>query len=133
MRKPSTFRVAGTWSGSFTDRATRAASSSPPGRAGWPVVGLGRPGMIVFSVVNGLAFGRFTAVDTAPVTMVLPEAEDAARDIGGLDIANACPRILVPFVASVVPGLGGRTPLFLLGAALAGLGTLALKPVRGVR
>ncbi|MER6400073.1 hypothetical protein ABT263_29120 [Kitasatospora sp. NPDC001603] len=88
--------------------------------------------MIVFSVVSGLALGRSTAVDTAPVTPVLPKTDDA-RDMGGLDIVNAWPRILAPFVASVVPGPGGRTPLFLLGAALAGLGALAPKRVRGVR
>lgn len=34
--------------------------------------------MLVFSVVNGLGFGCYMAVDTALVTMVLPKAEDAA-------------------------------------------------------
>lgn len=98
-----------------------------------PVVSPTWPGMIVFSVVNGLAFGCFMAVDTALVTMVLPKAEDAARDMGVLNIANAGPQILAPFVASVVVGLGGYTPLFLLGAVLAVLGALALKPIRSVR
>ncbi|MFJ9949616.1 MFS transporter [Kitasatospora sp. NPDC091207] len=98
-----------------------------------PVVSPTWPGMLVFSVVNGLAFGCFMAVDTALVTMVLPKAQDAARDMGVLNIANAGPQILAPFVASVVVGLGGYTPLFLLGAVLAVLGALALMPIRGVR
>ncbi|MGV9264068.1 MFS transporter [Kitasatospora sp. NPDC003701] len=98
-----------------------------------PVVSPSWTGMIVFAVVNGLAFGCFMAVDTALVTMVLPKAEDAARDMGVLNIANAGPQILAPFVASVVVGLGGYTPLFLLGAVLAVLGALALKPIRSVR
>jgi hypothetical protein len=53
--------------------------------------------------------------------------------MGVLNIANAGPQILAPFVASVVVGIGGYTPLFLVGAALAVLGALAVKPIRGVR
>ncbi|MER5864515.1 MFS transporter [Kitasatospora sp. NPDC002040] len=90
-------------------------------------------GMLVFAAVNGLAFGCFMAVDTALVTMVLPRAEDAARDMGVLNIANAGPQILAPFVASAVVGLGGYTPLFVLGAVLALLGALAVRPIKGVR
>ncbi|MFJ6773966.1 MFS transporter [Kitasatospora sp. NPDC091257] len=98
-----------------------------------PVLSPTWPAMIVFSAVNGLAFGCFMAVDTALVTMVLPRAEDAARDMGVLNIANAGPQIIAPFVASAVVGLGGYTPLFLLGAALAAAGALAVRPIRGVR
>ncbi|MFJ6782510.1 hypothetical protein [Streptomyces yangpuensis] len=42
------------------------------------------------------------AVDTALVTMVLPNAEDAARDMGVLNIANAGPQIVAPFVVAAV-------------------------------
>ncbi|MFJ8444246.1 MFS transporter [Kitasatospora griseola] len=98
-----------------------------------PVVSPTWPAMIVFSALNGLAFGCFMAVDTALVTMVLPKAEDAARDMGVLNIANAGPQIVAPFVASAVVGLGGYTPLFLLGAVLAAAGALAVRPIRGVR
>nr|WP_104820611.1 MFS transporter [Kitasatospora sp. MMS16-BH015] len=98
-----------------------------------PVLSPTWPAMIVFSAVNGLAFGCFMAVDTALVTMVLPRAEDAARDMGVLNIANAGPQIVAPFVASAVVAVGGYTPLFLLGAALAVAGALAVRPIRGVR
>ncbi|GHE05276.1 MFS transporter [Streptomyces alanosinicus] len=99
-----------------------------------PVVAPTWPGMLVFSALNGLAFGCFMAVDTAVVTLVLPRAEDAARDLGVLNIANAGPQILAPFVASaVVTALGGYTPLFLFGGALSLLGALAILPIRGVR
>ncbi|MFJ4091380.1 MFS transporter [Kitasatospora sp. NPDC089913] len=98
-----------------------------------PVLSPTWPGMIVFSAVNGLAFGCFMAVDTALVTMVLPSAEDAARDLGVLNVANAGPQIVAPFVASAVVGLGGYTPLFSLGAVLAVAGALAVRPIRGVR
>lgn len=90
--------------------------------------------MLTFAVVNGLAFGCYMAVDTALVTMVLPKAEDAARDMGVLNIANAGPQIIAPFIASVVVSLsGGYTALFVLAAALAVAGALAVKPIRSVR
>lgn len=99
-----------------------------------PVISPTWMGMIVFSALNGLAFGCFMAVDTALVTLVLPRAEDAARDMGVLNIANAGPQIIAPFVASaVVTSLGGYTPLFLVGGALSLIGALAILPIRSVR
>lgn len=98
-----------------------------------PVFSPSWPAMIVFAAVNGLAFGCFMAVDTALVTMVLPRAEDAARDMGVLNIANAAPQIVGPFVASAVVSLGGYPPLFLVGGALSILGALAVAPIRSVR
>lgn len=99
-----------------------------------PVVSPTWTGMIVFSALNGLGFGCFMAVDTAVVTLVLPRAEDAARDMGVLNIANAGPQIIAPFVASaVVTVLGGYTPLFLIAGALSLLGALAILPIRSVR
>ncbi|WP_323181648.1 MFS transporter [Streptomyces sp. NBC_00572] len=99
-----------------------------------PVVSPTWTGMLVFSALNGLAFGCFMAVDTALVTLVLPRAEDAARDMGVLNVANAGPQIIAPFVASaIVTGLGGYTPLFLAGGALSLIGALAILPIRGVR
>ncbi|MFE9635579.1 MFS transporter [Streptomyces sp. NPDC006463] len=99
-----------------------------------PVVSPTWTGMLVFSALNGLAFGCFMAVDTALVTLVLPRAEDAARDMGVLNIANAGPQVVAPFVASaIVTGLGGYTPLFLAGGALSLIGALAILPIRNVR
>ncbi|UGY92172.1 MFS transporter [Streptomyces gobiensis] len=99
-----------------------------------PVISPTWPGMIVFMALNGLAFGCFMAVDTALVTLVLPKAENAARDMGVVNIANAGPQIVAPFVASaVVTTLGGYTPLFLVGGTLALLGALAILPIRSVR
>ncbi|MFE6782410.1 MFS transporter [Streptomyces sp. NPDC057680] len=90
--------------------------------------------MLAFSAVNGLGFGCYMAVDTALVTMVLPKAEDAARDMGVLNIANAGPQIVAPFVASLIVSLsGGYTALFLVAAVLSVLGALAVRPIRSVR
>ncbi|MET9951805.1 MFS transporter [Streptomyces sp. NPDC006339] len=99
-----------------------------------PAVSSSWTAMLVFSVVNGLGFGCYMAVDTALVTMVLPKAEDAARDMGVLNIANAGPQIVAPFIASLIVSLsGGYTALFLVAAVLSVLGALAVRPIRTVR
>jgi MFS family permease len=46
----------------------------------------------IFAAFAGLAFGCYLSVDAALVTLVLPRSEDAARDLGVLNIANAGPR-----------------------------------------
>ncbi|WP_370416151.1 MFS transporter [Streptomyces fradiae] len=100
-----------------------------------PAVSSSWTAMLAFSVVNGLGFGCYMAVDTALVTMVLPKAEDAARDMGVLNIANAGPQIVAPFVASLIVSLsgGGYTALFVVAAVLSVLGALAVRPIRSVR
>ncbi|MFG2334813.1 MFS transporter [Streptomyces sp. NPDC048604] len=99
-----------------------------------PAVSSSWTAMLAFSVVNGLGFGCYMAVDTALVTMVLPKAEDAARDMGVLNVANAGPQIVAPFVAATIVSVGGGyTPLFLAAAVLSVLGALAVRPIRGVR
>ncbi|MEU2660271.1 MFS transporter [Streptomyces sp. NPDC007325] len=99
-----------------------------------PAVSTSWTAMLAFSIVNGLGFGCYMAVDTALVTMVLPKAEDAARDMGVLNVANAGPQIVAPFVASAVVSIGGGyTPLFLVAAVLSVLGALAVRPIRSVR
>ncbi|MBW5424107.1 MFS transporter [Streptomyces sp. BG9H] len=104
-----------------------------------PAVSPTWPAMIVFAVLNGLGFGCFMAVDNALVSMILPSAEDAARDLGVLNMAQAGPQILAPFAASVIVSLcgggqgGGYTALFIAGAVLSLLGALAVRPIRGVR
>jgi MFS family permease len=89
--------------------------------------------MIVFSVVNGLAFGCYMAVDTALVTLVLPRAQDAARDMGVLNIANAGPQVVAPFIASTLVTLGGYNTLFIVGGVLSIIGALCVRPIRSVR
>ncbi|MGW0600179.1 MFS transporter [Streptomyces sp. NPDC002776] len=99
-----------------------------------PVVSPTWTGMLAFCVITGLSFGCFMAVDTALVTLVLPSADDAARDMGVLNIANAGPQIIAPFMASlVVASLGGYTALFITGAVITVLGALSVVPIRGVR
>ncbi len=90
--------------------------------------------MTVFAALAGLAFGCYLAVDTALVTLVLPAREDAARDMGVLNVANAGPQIVAPLLAAlIISHLGGYPALFAAGGAVAIAGAVAIGPVRSVR
>ncbi|MFI6598924.1 MFS transporter [Nonomuraea sp. NPDC050536] len=90
--------------------------------------------MMVFAMIHGSAFGLYFAVDIALATLVLPNPEDAARDLGVLNVAAAGPQIAAPFVASAVIQIGGGyAPLFGVALVLCLAGALAVLPIRSVR
>lgn len=91
-------------------------------------------GIIIAQLINGLAFGLYLAVDQALMTRVLPSIENAARDLGILNIANAGPQVLAPFVASMIIALmGGYRTLFIVALVLVVIGALCVRPIRSVR
>jgi MFS family permease len=63
------------------------------------------PGALIAAVVLGAGFGVYQAVDFALITQVLPGAEDRAKDLGVINIANALPQVLAPALAAVVLGV----------------------------
>jgi MFS family permease len=88
----------------------------------------------IFAAFAGVAFGTYLSVDAALVTLVLPRGEDAARDLGVLNIANAGPQVLAPLLAAlIISHLGGYPVLFLAGGCCGVLGAIAVLPVRSVR
>ncbi|MET7926999.1 MFS transporter [Streptomyces sp. NPDC005349] len=90
--------------------------------------------MFAYAVISGCAFGMYMAVDTALMTQVLPRPDEAAKDMGVLNIANALPQALAPAVAAAVIGvLGGYSALFVAGIVLVALGALSVLPIRKVR
>ncbi|MFI5766423.1 MFS transporter [Streptomyces sp. NPDC051563] len=90
-------------------------------------------GAVVASLILGLGFGVYTAVDFALLTDVLPTAEDRGRDLGVINIANALPQVLAPVIAApVVTHLGGYTALYALAGALALAGSLLVRRIRSV-
>jgi MFS family permease len=88
----------------------------------------------IFAAFAGLAFGCYLSVDAALVTLVLPRSEDAARDLGVLNIANAGPQVIAPlFAALIISHLGGYRTLFIAGGCCGIAGALAVMPIRSVR
>ena len=76
-------------------------------------VGQSWPAAIAAAVLLGVGYGIYTSVDFALITLVLPGAEDRAKDLGVINIANALPQVFAPFIAAlvllVVEAAGGVT------------------------
>jgi len=88
----------------------------------------------IFAAFAGVAFGTYLSVDAALVTLVLPRTENAARDLGVLNIANAGPQVLAPLLALlIINHLGGYPILFIAGGCCGIIGAVAVTGVRSVR
>jgi MFS family permease len=93
----------------------------------WPV-------LLVTVAVLGVGFGTYLAVDTALVTQVLPSANDRAKDMGIVNIANTLPQSLAPAVAAfIISSTHSYFALFAAGTVIMLLGLLVVRPIRAVR
>jgi MFS family permease len=90
---------------------------------------------LVGMAVGGLGFGLYMAVDLALVADVLPDVDNAGKDLGVLNIAGALPFSLAPAMAPLVLaiGLGSYQVLYAVAGVCALLGAAAILPVRKVR
>ena len=90
---------------------------------------------LVGMALGGLGFGLYMAVDLALVTDVLPSGNDAAKDLGVLNIAGALPFSLAPATAPLVLAIGGGSyqVLYAFAGVCALVGAAAILPVRQVR
>ncbi|KQO96612.1 hypothetical protein ASF30_15940 [Leifsonia sp. Leaf264] len=95
-----------------------------------PTVG----GWFLFTILSGLGFGAFQAVDTALMSEVLPSKDSFAKDLGVVNIAATLPQTLAPAVAgAIVLAFGGYIALFPVGIALSILGAFAVWFIKAVR
>jgi MFS family permease len=84
--------------------------------------------------VLGAGFGMYFAVDAAVVTLVLPSAQNRAKDMGIFNIANTLPQSLGPAIAAlIITTTHSYSVLFAIGTVVVLLGTLAVFPIRAVR
>lgn len=92
-------------------------------------------GFYLAEAVLGLGYGVYIGVDLALVTDVLPNPDDAAKDLGVFNIANAGPQAIAPvFGALLVTAGGGNYNLMLLVAGVvAVVGALVVLPIKSVR
>ncbi|MFE9658960.1 MFS transporter [Streptomyces sp. NPDC005955] len=90
-------------------------------------------GMIVYTVVSGLGFGVYQAVDAALMSQVLPSADTFAKDLGVLNIAVALPQTVGPLLGGALAVGFGYSALFPVGLVLSVIGALAILPIKSVR
>jgi MFS family permease len=92
-------------------------------------------GYLVGMAIGGLGFGIYIAVDLALVVDVLPDINNAAKDLGVLNIAGALPASIAPAIAPAILAIsnGSYGVLYAVAGVCAVLGGFAILPVKGVR
>jgi MFS family permease len=92
-------------------------------------------GFLVGMAIGGLGFGVYTAVDLALVVDVLPDKDNAAKDLGVLNIAGALPFSVAPGIAPAILAFGNGSygVLYAVAGVWAIIGAVAILPVKGVR
>ncbi|SHN46240.1 MFS transporter [Cryptosporangium aurantiacum] len=88
--------------------------------------------LLIGEIILGLGTGCFYAVDLALITEVLPSADDVAKDLGVINMANALPQSLAPAIAPVFLAIGGYPLLFVAGAVVGIVGALLVTRIRSV-
>jgi len=84
---------------------------------------------LIAAIVINLGGGCFMAVDMALVARILPRKEDAAKDFGLMNVANALPQSIVPAIAPLLLGIGGW-PFFYIALAVCVVAAIfATKPL----
>jgi MFS family permease len=92
-------------------------------------------GFLVGMAIGGLGFGVYVAVDLALVVDVLPDKDNAAKDLGVLNIAGALPFSVAPGIAPAILAFGNGSygVLYAVAGVWAVIGAVAILPVKGVR
>jgi MFS family permease len=92
-------------------------------------------GFLVGMAIGGLGFGVYAAVDLALVVDVLPDKDNAAKDLGVFNIAGALPFSIAPAIAPAILAIssGSYGVLYAIAGLCAIIGAFAILPVKGVR
>ncbi|MFJ8910520.1 MFS transporter [Amycolatopsis sp. NPDC102389] len=86
------------------------------------------------SPLLGVGFGAYMAVALAMLTQVLPTAQDRAKDLGVINIANSLPQVVAPMLtAPILAYLGGYSSLFAASALSTVIAAVLVTRVKGVR
>lgn len=127
------------WTGPLSDRVGRrkvfiSISSLMIGIAAFiPVFLPTWNGMLAFNILSALGFGLYYGVEPALATLVLPDKEHYARDLGLLNFAMAGPQLGGAAVGSlVVTSLGGYPPLYIVGGVLSLASALLVWKIRRI-
>jgi MFS family permease len=90
--------------------------------------------VVVAAAVLGFGLGAYLAVDVAIVTLVLPSAENRAKDMGIVNIANTLPHSVAPVLAGLILALThSYSVLYLAATIFVLLGIFTVMPIKAVR
>lgn len=98
-----------------------------------PIISPDWYGMLLYSILNGIFFGTYMAIDMALMSFVLPEEEAAGRDMGLLAVATAAPQLVSPAISGTLILTFGYNALYLFGAVMALAAGVSAFFIRGIR
>lgn len=86
----------------------------------------------------GIAYGMYVGVDLALVVDVLPNPDDAGKDLGVFNIANALPQTFAPLVGGIIVYIGSAEGSnyglwFSICGVLALIGAIVIFPIKSVK
>lgn len=89
-------------------------------------------------VLLGFSYGIYVGVDLALVVDVLPNPDDAGKDLGVFNMANAMPQSIAPPLAAFLLGVGSATGqnyelMLWIAGLLALVGAFVVLPIKQVR
>ncbi|GIF44782.1 MFS transporter [Actinoplanes xinjiangensis] len=91
------------------------------------------PVVLAASVLVGIGWGAYIAVDMAVLTQVLPDPDTRATLLGVANVAGTLPQMLAPVLAApIVTALGGYRTLYLVTAGFAVLALALLPRLRAI-
>jgi MFS family permease len=95
-------------------------------------------GFYAVEAMLGIAYGIYVGVDLALVVDVLPNPDDAGKDLGVFNMANALPQTVAPVFGAALLGIASANnqnyTLLLYTAGVAALiGALVVLPIKKVR
>ncbi len=91
------------------------------------------PAALAASPLLGVGFGAYMAVALAMLTQVLPAAQDRAKDLGVINIANSLPQVVAPMLtAPILAYLGGYPSLFAASAISTFIAAVLVTQVKGI-
>lgn len=90
-------------------------------------------GMLLYAGIAGLGYGVYSSVDQALNVDVLPNKEEAGKDLGILNLATTLGQMLGPVLMSAITLSLGYAFAFPIAIAFALLGCVFIMLIRGVR
>ncbi|WP_082110024.1 MFS transporter [Demequina phytophila] len=91
-------------------------------------------GMILFAAIGGFGYGMYGSVDQALNVDVLPNAEEAGKDLGILNMATTLGQMVGPIATSIiVTAIGGYSAVFPIAIGLVVAACVFIMRIRSVR
>ncbi|NEG55868.1 MFS transporter [Bifidobacterium platyrrhinorum] len=90
-------------------------------------------GMFLYAGIAGLGYGVYSSVDQALNVDVLPNKEEAGKDLGVLNLATTLGQMLGPVLMSVITITLGYAAAFPISIVFALLGCVFIMMIKGVK